>query len=276
MLRLLKIEWNKIYYYKAARVFTFIYFGLLILMGLFLSQFKTSVNGADLDLAKLGAFDFPYIWQNITYFAAIGKIFLAVIIITNITNEYSNRTLKQNLIDGLSKKEFIQSKFLTTLVFSLLSTLFIFLIGLILGVSFSENSVSFFQNIDFIGAYFMKLVLFFSFCMFLSVLMKKTAFSFLMLFVWWVLESILGGVESFLRIKFFDQNPLKVKMVYNYLPLQTSSNLIKFPELSLEDYILGGRPFTQGSVDYSFFIVSVFYIIIFVMLSYILLKKRDL
>lgn len=276
MLRLLKIEWNKIYYYKAARVFTFIYFGLLILMGLFLSQFKTSVNGADLDLAKLGAFDFPYIWQNITYFAAIGKIFLAVIIITNITNEYSNRTLKQNLIDGLSKKEFIQSKFLTTLVFSLLSTLFIFLIGLILGVSFSENSVSFFQNIDFIGAYFMKLVLFFSFCMFLSVLMKKTAFSFLMLFVWWVLESILGGVESFLRIKFFDQNPLKVKMVYNYLPLQTSSNLIKFPELSLEDYILGGRPFTQGAVDYSFFIVSVFYIIIFVMLSYILLKKRDL
>ncbi|PQL92544.1 ABC transporter permease [Apibacter adventoris] len=276
MLRLLKIEWNKIYYYKAARVFTFIYFGLLILMGLFLSQFKTSVNGTDLDLAKLGAFDFPYIWQNITYFAAIGKIFLAVIIITNITNEYSNRTLKQNLIDGLSKKEFIQSKFLTTLVFSLLSTLFIFLIGLILGVSFSENSVSFFQNIDFIGAYFMKLVLFFSFCMFLSVLMKKTAFSFLMLFVWWVLESILGGVESFLRIKFFDQNPLKVKMVYNYLPLQTSSNLIKFPELSLEDYILGGRPFTQGAVDYSFFIVSVFYIIIFVMLSYILLKKRDL
>lgn len=276
MLRLLKIEWNKIYYYKAARVFTFIYFGLLILMGLFLSQFKTSVNGTDLDLAKLGAFDFPYIWQNITYFAAIGKIFLAVIIITNITNEYSNRTLKQNLIDGLSKKEFIQSKFLTTLVFSLLSTLFIFLIGLILGVSFSENSISFFQNIDFIGAYFMKLVLFFSFCMFLSVLMKKTAFSFLMLFVWWVLESILGGVESFLRIKFFDQNPLKVKMVYNYLPLQTSSNLIKFPELSLEDYILGGRPFTQGAVDYSFFIVSVFYIIIFVMLSYILLKKRDL
>lgn len=276
MLRLLKIEWNKIYYYKAARVFTFIYFGLLILMGLFLSQFKTSINGTDLDLAKLGAFDFPYIWQNITYFAAIGKIFLAVIIITNITNEYSNRTLKQNLIDGLSKKEFIQSKFLTTLVFSLLSTLFIFLIGLILGVSFSENSVSFFQNIDFIGAYFMKLVLFFSFCMFLSVLMKKTAFSFLMLFVWWVLESILGGVESFLRIKFFDQNPLKVKMVYNYLPLQTSSNLIKFPELSLEDYILGGRPFTQGAVDYSFFIVSVFYIIIFVMLSYILLKKRDL
>ena len=30
-----------------------------------------------------------------------------------MANEYSNKTIKQNLIDGLSKKEFILSKFLT-------------------------------------------------------------------------------------------------------------------------------------------------------------------
>jgi len=53
-----------------------------------------------------------------------------------MANEYSYGTLKQNLIDGMSKKEFILSKFITVVAFSIVSTLFVFITSLILGLIF--------------------------------------------------------------------------------------------------------------------------------------------
>ncbi|MNX90047.1 ABC-2 family transporter protein [compost metagenome] len=58
--------------------------------------------------------------------AAILKFFLAVVIVSMMANEYTYGTLKQNLIDGLSKKEFIQSKVITVVLFALVSTIFVF------------------------------------------------------------------------------------------------------------------------------------------------------
>ena len=55
-----------------------------------------------------------------------------------MANEYSYGTLKQNLIDGMSKKEFVMSKFLTVVLFSGISTLFVFIVSLILGLIFSD------------------------------------------------------------------------------------------------------------------------------------------
>ena len=46
-----------------------------------------------------------------------------------MANEYSNKTLKQNLIDGLSKKEFVLSKFYTVVLFALMSTVFVFFVS---------------------------------------------------------------------------------------------------------------------------------------------------
>ena len=113
-----------------------------------------------------------------------------------ISNEYSNRTLKQNLIDGLSKKEFILSKFYTVVAFSLLSTVFILIMTLILGYSFSDYTefsiVT--REMEFLFAYFLKLVGFFSFCLFLGVLVKRSAFALGFLFVWWIFENITYGM----------------------------------------------------------------------------------
>src|SRR5699024_11361202 len=103
-----------------------------------------------------------------TYIAAILKLFLAIVIVSLISNEYSYRTLQQYLIDGLIKKEFILSKFLSVLLFSAISTLFIFVVSLILGLSFSDyNELGIiFSDLQYIGAYFLKLTAFFSFCLF--------------------------------------------------------------------------------------------------------------
>lgn len=279
MMKLLKIEWNKIFYYKATLTFTIIYFVLLIAGGFILANIKPTIGGIKVNIVKMGAFDFPVIWQNITYLVSILKIFIAVIIITNVTSEYSNNTLKQNLIDGLSKKEFLTSKILTSIIFAILSTIFVFFIALTLGLMFSKGNESMFKGIEFIFAYFLKLNLFFSICLFLSVWLRKTAFAFLGLIVWWMVEGMISAVEvlvkSFLGDGLKSINPYDF-YISNYLPMNASSKLIDFPSINTEGFLIGGSIFKYSTVNISFVIVSLVYIGIFLLLSYWLLKKRDL
>src|SRR5699024_7010889 len=161
------------------------------------------------------------------YLAAILKLFLAVVIVSLMSNEYNYRTLKQNLIDGLSKKEFVLSKFLTVLLFSGISTLFIFIVSLILGLSFSDyNEIGIiFSDLEYIGAYFLKLTAFFSFCLFLGVLVKRSAFALGFLIVWNVVESIIYAVLNFRVFKDSDT----AENIVQFFPLQAMSNLIKEP-----------------------------------------------
>src|SRR5690606_5896819 len=110
---------------------------------------------------------------------------------------------KQNLIDGMSKKEFVLSKFLTVMAFSVTSTLFLFLLSMILGLSFSDyNELSIiFSDLEYLLAYFVKLTGYFAFCMFLGVLIKRSAFALGFLFIWWILENIAYGVMEWKLFK---------------------------------------------------------------------------
>lgn len=277
MKRLLNIEWNKIFYYKSARIFTILYFILLAVLGVILAYIKPKIGGVELDIVQLGFFNFPNIWQNIAYVVAIGKIFIAVIIIMNVTNEYSNRTLKQNLIDGLSKKEFLHSKVLTNLFFAIVSTIFVFVISLILGLVFSTTQTSTFKGIEFVGAYFLKLSFFFSFCLFLALLLRKSAFALLGLFVWWVFEGIVGIIEVVIKMA-GNKGTIDPEGFFlsNFLPLKSASGLIDFPKIQIEGFITGESVFIYTSVNWIFVTASVIYTVLFTWLSYKLLKKRDL
>lgn len=252
---------------------------MLVIVGVILSVIKPNIGGMKLDIAKLGMFNFPEVWQNITYLVAIGKIFIAVIIITNITNEYSNRTLKQNLIDGLSKKEFLTSKVLTNLMFAILSTIFVFGIALVLGLIFSENREFTFKGLEYIGTYFLKLNLFFSICLFLSLLLRKSAFAFLGLIVLWMVEGAISTAEVLIKAWIgggFEKIDPYGFYVSNYLPLNVSSKLIDFPTMKVEGFVMGGSIFQYTTIDWTFVAAAFIYIVIFLFLSFRLLKKRDL
>mgnify|MGYP002701221076 CR=1 FL=1 len=137
MFRLLSIEFHKLRYSKASKILISIYFGLLTSIAL-IAAGKIPFFGKTIHLAEHGIFNFPYIWHFNTYVAALLKFFLLLVIVSMMSNEYSNKTLKQNLIDGLSKKEFILSKFYTVFVFALISTLFVFIISLLFGLFSSD------------------------------------------------------------------------------------------------------------------------------------------
>lgn len=275
MIRLLKIEFQKIWKNKASRILTIAYFILLSFVAL-IASINFKFIGIDFRLADMGLFNFPFIWHFNTYMASILKLFLAIVIVSMMANEYSYGTLKQNLIDGLSKKEFILSKFYTVIFFALASTLFMFILNLILGLNFSSyNEVDIiFKDTSYMFAYFLKLVGFFSFCLFLGILVKRSAFALGFLFVWNIIEAILKW-NVFAKIN-------KSETLSQFLPLEAMSNLIREPFTRLNvikniEATVGGEAILR---DYSvqwlpILIVSV-WIVIFILLSYKILQKRDL
>jgi ABC-2 type transport system permease protein len=274
MLRLLNIELQKLWLNKASKVLIFISF-ILPFTVLVLSSIKINFFGFfTLELGELGIFNFPIIWHITTFFASYFKLFFAIVVVSMIGNEYSNKTIKQNLIDGLSKKEFILSKFYTIVFFSLLATILIAVASFCIGMyysSYTEASIVV-RETEFILAYFIKLVGFFSLCLFFGMLVKRSAFALAFLFILYILEWIVFWVT----ISYTNQEiAWKVK---GFLPLESMYNLInqpiqrvvmtKFPEKIDLTY--------DYAVHWYEFAIVIGWTALFIFLSYRLLKKRDL
>jgi len=281
MNRLISIEFQKLWSNRASRFLIISYFVILSFIAL-IASVEVDILGMHFNIAEQGIFNFPYIWHFNTFIAALGKIFLAVVIVSMMANEYTYGTLKQNLIDGLSKSEFIQSKFITVLAFALASTLFIFILSLILGYSFSsydEPSIVF-SDLEFIGAFFVKLTAFFSFCLFIGIVIKRSAFALGFLIVWYIFEKI---IHLLLAFRVFEPNSLMPDKIMAFLPLESMSNLIREPFTRFEAYRAIEGQLSEGSVvtrDYSVhwytIIIALAWTAIFMFLSYRILKKRDL
>ncbi|WP_339628064.1 ABC transporter permease [uncultured Maribacter sp.] len=277
MIRLLHIEFIKLWNNRASKVLIISYFTLLTSIALF-AAIKFDIGPIQFHLADQGIFNFPYIWHFNTFITAFFKLFLAIVIVSMMSNEYSNKTIKQNLIDGLSKKEFILSKFLTVISFSLISTLFVFVVSLILGLAYSDyNEISIIlSDLEFLVAFFVKLTGFFSFCLFLGVLVKRSAFALGFLILWQVFEGIVRGL---IRWKLFDGETTDAIM--GFFPLQAMFNLIKepFSRLGAVQSVVNQMG-EELSLDYAIhwyeILIVMIWTTIFIYGSYAILKKRDL
>jgi len=277
MIRLLQIEFIKLWNNRASKVLIISYFVLLTSIAL-VAVIKFDIGPVKFHLAEQGIFNFPYIWHFNTYVTALFKLFLAIVIVSMMANEYSNKTIKQNLIDGLSKKEFILSKFLTVVSFALISTVFVFVVSLILGLiysDFTEMSIIF-SDLEFILAFFLKLVGFFSFCFFLGMLVKRSAFALGFLILWIIVEQMLFGLLGWKLVSWEAANIIK-----GFFPLQSMSNLIDEPFSRLKAVqSVANQIGEEFNFDYQVHWYEILIVLcwtaIFVYLSYALLRNRDL
>ena len=279
-MRLLGIELYKIWHNKTSRVLMFGYF-LLIFSIAILSTINVEFGPIKFNLAEQGIFNFPYIWHFNTFIIALLKIFFAIVIVAMIGNEYSYKTIQQNLIDGMSKGEFLKSKVYTIAAFVGISTLLVFIISLILGGIYSDYNEFqiIFSELEYLLAYAVKLFGFFSFCLFLAILIKRSAFALGFLALWQVFEGIAYGL---LRWRLSDLIPqLSAEQVIKFFPLRSIGNLITepFTRLSAIQNIADqlGEGFTKDyGVSFLNITVVLVWSALFIWGSYSLLKGRDL
>jgi ABC-type transport system involved in multi-copper enzyme maturation permease subunit len=274
MLRLLNLELQKLLLNRTSKILIFVSF-ILPFFVILLSSLKINVFGFfTLELGELGIFNFPVIWHLTTFFSSQFKFFFAIVVVSMIGNEYSNKTIKQNLIDGLSKKEFILSKFYTIVFFSLLSTVLISFISLCIGLyysSYNEFGIII-QETNFLVAYFIKLVGFFSLCLFFGMLVKRSAFALAFLFILYILEWIIFGLMA------WKLDLSAAEKIQNFFPLKSMYKLIDqpFQRVAMSKFPEKAELAYDYAVHWHEIVIVLGWTALFIFLSYRLLKKRDL
>jgi len=213
----------------------------------------------DIDLSLKPVLQFPDVWQNLTYIAGYFKIILALVVITSVSNEFTNATARQNIIDGMSRRQWLYSKIGLAKILALFSTFLVLIIGLLLGFTqgVQVEMPTIFTRLDYVLAYFVELLVYFIYALFLALIIKRTGLSIILLLVYdFILEPILSWSLP-------DQ-------ISGFLPMSTIDNLNTFP---FTKYVDIGN---QAVISLEQLVWAIGYGVVFGFLSLLIFNKKDL
>ena len=238
--------------------------------GLFLEWLKEKgMNFRDIDPTMFPIYDFPDIWQNITYLASFGIILLAFIVIISVNNDVTNNTLRQNIIDGISKREYMLSKMSLILSLAGLSTLLLIVLVLVHGRIYSHvwGSKFILDELEFVAAYFYQIVIFGTMAFFLSLIIKKSGFVIVALFLYSMMfEPMMTTI--FENVPYFQDTWMPE--ITQYFPVKAIKNLIDVP---FGRYILKE---ISDNVSIKDLLISTGWLVIYLTGIVYILRKRDL
>jgi ABC-2 type transport system permease protein len=207
-------------------------------------------------------FDFVDIWQNLGWLATIFKWIPAFMVIISVTLEYSQKTIKQNIIDGLSKKEFLLSKITLVVAISLLSMFMLFFLGLFLGLLYSpvKGLPYIFENIEFVAAYGLEVFTFLCLALFAAFWIQRSGVTIILFLLYTAcIEPITTAILHY-----------HYKWEVWYFPIEAINLIIQVP---FQKYALS---YVHDQVYWRDMVVSLGWAGVFLLLSYWLLKRRDL
>ncbi len=267
MLHLLKIDLKKMTSYRTFWVVCGLYFftlGMTTASGMEFLKWLVRMGasfGTEINITRIPFYHFPDVWQNITYVSGFFKAILAFMVVISITNEFTYRTVRQNIIDGLSRKQFIISKVLTNILLSLMSMLMVFVIALVTGLVYSPTIVftDLVMDLEFFGAYFLEVFAFLSFALLLGMVIQRSGLTIVIL----VLSQM---IEAIIRANVDDYVPWLIP----YFPMESISNLIPLP---FPRYVFRE---IQDYVSITSVLVVAGWTFVFNYLAYLKLKKSDI
>jgi ABC-type transport system involved in multi-copper enzyme maturation permease subunit len=267
MLHLLKIDLKKLTSYRTFWVVCGLYFltlGFGAASGMeFLKWLASTFEDFDqeLNINRIPLYHFPDVWMNLIWFSGWLKIVLAIMVVISITNEFTYRTLRQNVIDGLSRTEFLMSKILTNVLLSLMSVVMIFVIGLVTGLIYSPTVEihRVLTDLEFFPAYFLEIFFFLSYALMLGILIQRSGLTIILLLLSQMIETIItANIDEY------------VPWLIPFFPMKSIWHLIEWP---LPRYAF------QEIKDYVSLVsvlTVVAWIVVFNYLSYFKLKRADI
>lgn len=129
-----------------------------------------------------------------------------------------------------------------------------------------------FRGVEFLAAYFTKLIGFFSLCLFFGMLVKRSAFALAFLFIEFIGEGIIYLILT------WKINEKTADRIQDFFPLKSMWNLIDqpFQRVAMTKFPDKGDLAYDYAVHFQEIVIVLGWTAIFVFLSYRLLKQRDL
>ncbi|MBS1621375.1 MAG: ABC transporter permease [Bacteroidetes bacterium] len=225
MNNLVRTEWLKIRKYKAfwwiIGLTALSYPGIsYIFHNIYDSFANREGETAQIIKALIGnPFSFPEVWHTIAYTSSLFVFIPAVVVIMFITNEYTFKTNRQNIIDGWSRNEFMTSKLIDVLIISLLVTLLYIIICLYTGFTTENNGDDIWSMSYYSGLFALQTFSQLSIAFLVGFLLRKAFMALgIFLFYFIVLEPSVVGIARW-----------RANDIGEFLPLEISDRLIPVP-----------------------------------------------
>lgn len=258
MRQLLEIEWLTYSRYRTMQIVLGLY--VVFMIGTFLSFEAISIGPFELFTNE--AFRFPYVWQNVGFLAKLLNLYLGIAIILMVSNEFTYGTLKQHIIDGLSRRQIVLAKSLTVVLLSIVSTLLLIVIGTVLGISKAQamSVAMVFDRADFILAHFVHAFGVLSMAMMIAFLLERNGLAVILFISYAVFgEAIIRSVIDLDFVQYFPMRNFTMLNLYPYIEV-IPENFEVIPD----------------HVDPVRLLLGLFYAVIFHCVSWIKIKGADL
>jgi ABC-type transport system involved in multi-copper enzyme maturation permease subunit len=229
----------------------------------FIDYLLTQPTGPLEDFIETGfpIFDFVDIWQNMAYITFLFKYILAFVVMISVCQEYTYRTIRQNMIDGLSRAEYVLSKIGLVVSLSVLAGVLLLLLGFFLGILYSPvKSFDFIMySIEFVPAYAFEVFCFLVFALFFATLISRTGFTIILFILYTLLMEPIG--TAIMKHEY--------ELATWYFPVRAINNIIHIPF---------GKYLFQEVQDYlkwTELLVAAVWAMIFCWFTWLLVSKRD-
>lgn len=253
MKNLVAIEWMKLRRLVTMKVILIIYAITIPLIYFSLSYLKVGPFSPPETM-----YQFPECYHYVAYIATWFNLLIGVIIMVFTSNELKYKTQRQNVIDGLSKRDVILAKFAIVFLFAVAVTLYVMLVGMIFGLIFSDDKSLIFNGLDQIGAYFLSTLGYFSFAFFFANVVRLQALAIIL----YIFSTFIEGIIGVIAVQEYAQ----------FFPLSTFGDLVPFPLSFFSEEVPNFYILDQGWRA----VLALFYILCFVSISYWVIKRRDI
>jgi len=268
MFRLIKLEWTKFRKNTVIQLlilFFFLFFPACLYFGTLIPELPSFLP------SKESFFQFPDIWDYLGYAGNwIAFFFIGVASVYLLTIEVSNKTMRQSIINGLTRNEFFLSKLLSIIIISAIASAFYAVLGLIIGLIHTEgfDLVAAFDNDWAIARFFLMCLSYTSFALMLAYIFRKSGLA-----VFFYISYVII-IEPLLR--YFIIERVEEASFTRYFPMNACEDLMPLPVMRYANAI-------PDNIDFAFLLeykeavtATIIYLALFISLSYFLFKKRDI
>lgn len=269
LIDLLQLEYKKFKTNNLVRLLIFVY----LLFSPFVIFFgKDLLKDAPPPLPNSKIFyEFPTVWDYQGYVGNwLVPFCLGFLVIYFFTSEVSNKTLRQNILTGMTKKEIFISKLLGILVMSVAATILFALSTIVIGMVHTDgfDLELIFDNNWASFRFFLLCLGYMSFAYMVAILIRKGMLAILFYFLYiMILEPIIMTIHVY----YFTNSSR------NYYPMNSFEDLMPLPLFKIPDF------FSKKEWDFSLLLspntailMSVLYITIFLSVAYYSFQKRDI
>jgi len=268
MLYLLRLEWKKFNKLISFRLFFLFY--IIMLPAILLTGKRLGTLPPPLMTNEV-FFIFPTIWEYLGYIGNwLAFFFFGFLAIISVTVEDSYRTMRQNIITGMSRGQYFLGKLYLILAVSAFAALYYALVGFVIGFFNTETIYwhKVWQNADFIPRYFLMCFGYMSFGLFLGLLIRRTGIA-LFLYLSYVMF-----IELVLRWG-MHLNIVQHRSMHFY-PMNATEDLVPIPLLNMADDFLNKYGFSIYLQPWEAAVTVLVYSAIFLYIGYRIVLYSDL